>query len=178
MRRSLRAVLLAYFVASAGCAPAAVQTAEPVHYIHSVVLPPAAASSSPSSILSSSPADSLSVIVSGPTTVPQASTVRFTATVSNGTAQRYYYWWFAAACTRGAGCASSSYLPVAEGEGRSEVDLPFEAEHQEKDLVVQAAEIDGRGRTGSSPEYMVAGPARRRGGSGNVDGGASSYTVR
>jgi hypothetical protein len=170
MRRSPRAILLAYLVVSVGCAPTAVQTAEPVRYVHSVVSPPTAANSSassiPSAFPSSSPADSLSVTVSGPATVPQASTVRFTATVANGTAQRYYFWWFAAACTRGADCAPSSYVPVAEGEGKSEVSLPFDADHQEKDLVVQVAEIDGRGRTGSSPEFTVAGPARRPGGGG------------
>jgi hypothetical protein len=118
----------------------------------------------------SSPSDTLTVIVHGPVAVHEASTVRFTATVANGTAQRYYFWWFAAACARSGGCAPSSYVAIAEGEGKSDVSLSFGADHQEKDLVVQVAEIDGRGRTGSSAEFMVEGPARHLGGGGSADG--------
>jgi hypothetical protein len=106
------------------------------------------------------------VTVHGPTAVHQASTVRFTASVANGSAKRYYFWWFAAACANSAGCAPSSYLPMADGEGKDEVSLSFGAELRERDLVVQVAEIDGRGRTGSSPEFIVDGPARHVGSSG------------
>jgi hypothetical protein len=160
MRRSPRSVLWAYVVVTLGCTTNAVHAPEPRMPADVVSLTAA----------SSSLSDSLSVTVHGPAAVRQASTVRFTATVANGTAQRYYFWWFAAACARGAGCAPSSYLAIAEGEGRAEVGLPFGAEHQEKDLVVQVAEIDGRGRTGSSPEFMVEGPARRFGGGGGAEG--------
>jgi hypothetical protein len=141
-------------VTAAGCStPGVVRAPEPALRVPADVVPVTAASSSPS--------DTLSVAVHGPAAVRQASTVRFTATVSNGTAQRYYFWWFAAACAGSGGCAPSSYVAIAEGEGKSDISLSFGVDHQEKDLVVQVAEIDGRGRTGSSPEFMVEGPARR-----------------
>jgi hypothetical protein len=154
MRRSPRPLRWAFMVAAAGCStPGVVRTPEPAPRVPAAVVAVAAVSPGPS--------DTLSVTVHGPAAVHQASTVRFTVTVANGTAQRYYYWWFAAACARSGGCAPSSYVAVAEGEGKSDISLSFGAEHQEKDLVVQVAEIDGLGRTGSSPEFMVEGPARR-----------------
>jgi hypothetical protein len=168
MRRSPRALLWAYVVVSVGCTPSAVQTPEPVRYLSADITPVsvAAARRGVADTSSHGDSDTLSVKVAGPTAVHQASTVRFTAAVTNGTAQRYYYWWFAAACARSAGCNPSFYVPVGEGEGKSEISLSFIAEHQERDLVVQVAELDGRGRTGSSPEFIVAGPARRPGGNG------------
>jgi hypothetical protein len=162
MRRSARSVLWAYIVASVGCTPA-MATPEPVRYVSTDPTPVSVAPAT-RTVTDTAPrgeADTLSVKLSGPTAVHQASTVRFAATVTNGSAQRYYYWWFAAACTQDRGCSPSSYLPVGEGEGKSEISLSFVAEHKERDLVVQVAELDGRGRTGSSPEFIVAGPARR-----------------
>jgi hypothetical protein len=163
MRSSRRSLLWACLVATAGCStPGVVRAPEPAPRVPADVAPVTAASSSPS--------DTLSVAVHGPVAVHQASTVRFTATVANGSAQRYYFWWFAAVCARSGGCAPTSYVAIAEGEGKSDISLSFGADHQEKDLVVQVAEIDGRGRTGSSPEFMVEGPARRLGGGGGVEG--------
>jgi hypothetical protein len=164
MRRSPRAVLWAYVVVSVGCTPAAVRTPEPVRYVSADIIsvPVASASRRMADTSNRGEPDTLSVKVAGPTAVHEASTVRFTATVTNGTAQRYYYWWFAAACARSAGCNPSFYLPVGEGEGKNEISVSFIAEHRERDLVVQVAELDGRGRMGSSPEFIVAGPATRR----------------
>jgi hypothetical protein len=160
MRRSPRSLLWAYIVVTIGCTSSPVRTSESEGPAPVVLL----------SAASSEAADTLSVVVHGPAKVHQASTARYSATVLNGSARRYYYWWFVAACARGAGCSPSSYVALDEGEGRSEVSLPFSAEHAEKDLVVQVAEIDGRGRTGSSPEYPVEGPARRIGGGGGAEG--------
>jgi hypothetical protein len=154
---------LAYIVVSVGCVPAARPTPEPVRYVSGDVMPVAVTvvSRSVADTANRGDADTLSVRISGPTAVREASTVRFTATVPNGSAQRYYYRWFAAACARNGGCNPSFYVPVGEGEGKSEISLSFIPEHQERDLVVQVEELDGRGRTGSSPEFIVAGPARR-----------------
>ena len=170
MRRSPRAVLWAFIVVSVGCTSTPAPTPEPVRYLPADIAPVANAVPSRGGPDTARPAeaDTLSVRISGPTAVHEASLARFTASVPNGTAQRYYYWWFAAACARAAGCNPSFYVPVGEGEGKSEISLSFIAEHLERDLVVQVAELDGRGRTGSSPEFVVAGPARRHG--PNVEG--------
>jgi hypothetical protein len=139
-------------------------TPGPVRYVSNRIAPVAAASRPVVDTTNAGEADTLSVKVTGPTAVYQASSVRFAATITNGTAaQRYYYWWFTATCAQDSGCGSSSYLPVGEGEGKSEISLSFVAVHKERNLVVQVAELDGRGRTGSSPEFIVAGPARRQG---------------
>jgi hypothetical protein len=162
MRRAPRAVVFASIVVSVGCTPRARPTPGPVRYVSTEVAPGGVAV-----VLrgvadtTNSEGDTLSVRITGPTVVSQASTVRFTATVPNGTAQRYYYRWFAAACARNGGCNPSFYVPVGEGEGKSEISLSFIAEHQERNLVVQVEELDGRGRIGSSAEFLVAGPARR-----------------
>lgn len=165
MYRALRPIALAYIVVTAGC------TAAATHNLPDGAVPDVV----PLASASADMADTLSVSVQGPAAVREASVVRFTANVANGSARRYYYWWFAAACARSAGCTPTSYVAIAEGEGRSEVNLTFGAEHAEKDLVVQVAEIDGRGRTGSSPEYPVEGPARRAVGGG---GGSSEIAAR
>jgi hypothetical protein len=170
MRRSPRAMLWAYIVVSVGCTPAARPTPEPVRYMLADV-PPVAVTVNGRGVTDTArraDVDSLSVRITGPTTVHEASTVRFTATVTTGSAQRYYYWWFAAACARATGCNPSFYVPVGEGEGKSEISLAFIAEHHERDLVVQVAELDGGRRTGSSAEFVVVGPARRLG--ANVEG--------
>ena len=163
MRRSAHALLWAYIVVSVGCTPTATPTPEPVRYLPADLPPVAMAGPRRGGPDTAKPveAETLSVKITGPTAVHEASTVRFTASVPNGTAQRYYYWWFAAACARAAGCNPSFYVPVGEGEGKNEISLSFIAEHLERDLVVQVAELDGRGRTGSSPEFVIAGPARR-----------------
>ncbi len=170
MRRSPHTVLWAFLVVSVGCTPTATPTPEPVRYLPADIAPAAKAAPTRFGAEMAKPAeaDTLSVRISGPTEVHEASSARFTASVPNGTAQRYYYWWFAAACARAAGCNPSFYVPVGEGEGKNEISLSFIAEHLERDLVVQVAELDGRGRTGSSPEFVVAGPARRHG--PNVEG--------
>ncbi|MFL5607755.1 MAG: hypothetical protein ACJ8AD_14995, partial [Gemmatimonadaceae bacterium] len=113
MRRSARSVLWAYIVTSVGCTPA-MGAPEPVRYVSRdpapVSVAPATRTVADTTLRGE--ADTLSVKLTGPTAVHQASTVRFVATVTNGSAQRYYYWWFAAACTEDRGCSSSSYLPV------------------------------------------------------------------
>ncbi len=106
-------------------------------------------------------ADSLAVTVLGPTEVRSPSVASFRAAVtSRSTGSRFYYWWFSANCARRLGCSPSSYVLVAEGPGRDSVTLPLSATSAEKNLVVQVAELDGLGRTGSSPMFVVMGPAQ------------------
>jgi hypothetical protein len=111
---------------------------------------------------SSAAADTLAVSVLGPAEVRFAAAPSYRAAVANGSdGSRYYYWWFAANCARRIGCAPSSYTLVAEGLGRDSVTLPVGATNAERNLVVQVAELDGNGRTGSSPMFVVTGPAQR-----------------
>ncbi len=161
MQKMLRWILSSYVVVLGACTPSAVATPEPIVLAPIVKFGEAGIG----------PEDSLSVAVHGPAAVPSAATVRFTASVANSKARRHYYWWFAASCAKGSGCAPSSYLPLEEGEGRSSVDIAFGKEALEKDVVVQVAEIDGKGRTGSSLEYSVEGPSRRLGGGSSGFGG-------
>ncbi len=149
---------LPYVVVLAACAPARTTPPSPQMALNDFRLVEAAMT----------PVDTLSVGVSGPATVRGAGTAQYAATVRNGrtTTTRYYYWWFVASCARGTGCAPTSYRALAEGEGRDTVSVTFHSVHAEKDLIVQVAEIDGRGRTGSSTEFVVEGPARRTLGGG------------
>lgn len=107
-------------------------------------------------------AETLAVVLAGPGEVRSASTASYRAAVANGArGSRYYFWWFAANCARRIGCAPSSYALVAEGLGRDSVVLPVTAANAERNLVVQVAELDGPARTGSSPMFVVSGPAQR-----------------
>jgi hypothetical protein len=119
--------------------------------------------------------DTLAVRIQGPSALTAPGTGQFTATVGNGRANRYYYWWFVASCARGAGCTPSSYHLAAEGEGQSSLEVPFGAQHAEKDLVVQVAEIDGDGQTGSSGQFAVTGPALRGPSREKVSGGVCDW---
>jgi len=113
-------------------------------------------------LASSAMADTLAVVVRGPAAVPGPALVPYRATLENGApASRYYFWWFAATCARRAGCAPTSYVLVAEGEGRDSLTLPVPPGSAERNLVVQVAELEGRRRTGSSPMFSVSGPVRR-----------------
>lgn len=158
MSRPYRWCTFAYVVVIAACAPARPAAPSPRQALGDFRLVEAAIS----------PAETLSVGISGPASVRAAGPARYAAIVRNGrtTTTRYYYWWFVASCARGSGCAPTSYQALAEGEGRDTVTLSFGLAHAEKDLVVQVAEIDGRGRTGSSTEYVIEGPARRTLGGG------------
>jgi hypothetical protein len=112
---------------------------------------------------SAAAAETLAVSVSGPTQVMSAATPSYRAAVANGaSSSRYYFWWFAANCARRMGCAPSSYRLVAEGLGRDSVALPVGVQNAERNVVVQVAELDGSGRTGSSPMFTVNGPAAGR----------------
>lgn len=154
MRSIVRVTLLSYVVVTA-CTPSAVPTPGPQHFVavREVRLGTAR----------SGDADTLSVRVSGPIAVRTTSSVRFTATVANGRGPHYYYWWFVANCATRGSCAPSSYVLIGEGEEMTSVSVPFGAESAEKDVVVQVAEIDGRGRTGSSVEFAVMGLSQRQG---------------
>lgn len=165
MSRTIRWTLSSYVVVVAACTPA--RMAPPAEEI------PVAAFRLVEAAMA--PTDTLSVSVSGPAAVRSTGTARYAATVRNGrtTTTRYYYWWFIAACARGPGCARTSYQALAEGEGRDTVTVSFGMLNAEKDLVVQVAEIDGRGRTGSSTEYVVEGPARRPLGGGQAGFGGA-----
>jgi hypothetical protein len=112
---------------------------------------------------SAAAAETLAVSVVGPDRVLSAATPSYRAAVANGAnSSRYYFWWFAANCARRMGCAPSSYTLVAEGMGRDSVALPVGLQNAERNLVVQVAELDGSGRTGSSPMFTVSGPAAGR----------------
>ena len=158
MSRPFCRTLFASVVVLAACAPARPATPSPRASLADFRLVEAAMR----------PADTLSVGIDGPATVRAVGSARYAATVRNGrtTTTRYYYWWFVASCARGSGCSPTSYQALAEGEGRDTVTVSFGLVHAEKDLVVQVAEIDGRGRTGSSTEFVIEGPARRTLGGG------------
>ena len=107
-------------------------------------------------------AETLAVVLAGPADVRSAGTASYRAAVANGARDsRYYFWWFAANCARRIGCAPSSYPLVAEGVGRDSVVLPVTTANAERNLVVQVAELDGSARTGSSPMFVVSGPAQK-----------------
>jgi hypothetical protein len=152
MSRTLRWTLSSYIVVLVGCAPARIAPPTGQMVLADFRLVEAA----------TGPTDSLSIQVDGPSAVRSAGPARYAATVRNGstTTTRYYYWWFVASCAKGTGCARTSYKALAEGEGRDTVTLTFGVQHAEKDLVVQVVELDGSGRTGSSTEFVVEGPAR------------------
>jgi hypothetical protein len=123
---------------------------------------------------SSAAADTLTVAVRGPAAVRSAAVPSYRAEVENGSSgSRYYFWWFAADCARRIGCAPSSYTLVAEGLGRDSVALPVGAVNAERNLVVQVAELDGTGRTGSSPMFVIIGPAQRADMSASATGRSS-----
>lgn len=153
MSRTIRWTLSSYVVVLAACAPARMS--------------PTSAGALPIQFrlveAAMAPTDTLSVQVDGPSVVRTAHSARYTASVRNGrtVTTRYYYWWFIASCAKGTGCAATSYRALAEGEGRDTVTVTFGSQHAEQDLIVQVAEMDGRGRTGSSTEFVVEGPARR-----------------
>jgi hypothetical protein len=160
MSRTLRWTLSSYIVVLAACTPARLAPASAPMLDADFRLVEAAMA----------PTDTLSVSIEGPAALRNAGAARYTASVRNGstTTTRYYYWWFVASCAKGkSGCAPTSYRALAEGEGRDTVTVSFGPVNAEKDLVVQVAEIDGRGRTGSSTEYVVEGPARRTLGGGD-----------
>jgi len=110
---------------------------------------------------SSAAAETLAVTVRGPSALQSAAAPSYRAAVANGSGSHYYYWWFTATCARRIGCAPSSYALAAEGLDRDSLTLAVGAASAEKNLVVQVAEVDGSGRTGSSPMFVVAGPAQK-----------------
>lgn len=179
MRSKLRPVLFCLVVVS-GCSHATAGI-PPAGYSGSVVQqggPVRASSAAPIRFgrARASETDTLSVRVAGPSMVKTAGSAQYTATVENGKASRYYYWWFVASCAKGLGCAPSSYHLVSEGEDRTAVGVPFGPMNAEKDIVVQVAEIDGDGQTGSSAQFVVAGPSPRpTGGKEKVSGGICDW---
>ena len=123
---------------------------------------------------STAAADTLAVSVRGPADVRSPAMPSYRAAVGNGSSgSRYYYWWFAANCARRIGCAPSSYTLVAEGLGRDSVALPVNAVNAERNVVVQVAELDGTGRTGSSPMFVILGPAQKAPASASATGRSS-----
>lgn len=158
MKKIRRLMLSSYIVVIAGCTHSSAATPEPalgagerpVHLSRAVA----------------TPQDTLSIRIDGPESIRAASTVQVVASVENGRKAnaRYYYWWFVASCTKRGGCVPSSYRLFDHGENRTSVSLQFGAHNAEKDIVVQVAELDGSGRTGSSVEFPVVGPFRRLGG--------------
>lgn len=154
MRSAVRLVLVSSYVVITACTPSAVPAPGPQF---------ATAEEVRLGTARSGDADTLSVRVSGPAAVRTVSTPRFSASVQNGGARHYYYWWFAANCATRGGCVPSSYVLIGDGRDVTSIAVPFGAESAEKDIVVQVAEIDGRGRTGSSVEFAVMGPSQRRG---------------
>lgn len=166
MRSTVRLVVSSYLIVTAGCSSATAGSRSPASPANVVQ------QGGPARSLAAAPVrfgraratmtDTLSVRIQGPSAVPAAGSAQFTAAIENGRARRYYYWWFVALCAKGAGCVPSSYHLLAEGEDRTAVGVPFAANHAEKDIVVQVAEIDGDGQTGSSAQFAVTGPSPRR----------------
>jgi len=178
MRSTVRVVVSSYVVVLAGCS-SALSGAAPAASQPGTVVQQGAAVRSVAPIRFSraraTAADTLSVQIQGPAEVKVPGAGQFKATVQNGRASRYYYWWFVAACAKGAGCTPSSYRLAAEGEDRTSLDVPFGAQHAEKDIVVQVAEIDGDGLTGSSAQFAVTGPAPRGPSREKVSGGICDW---
>lgn len=181
MRVMVRLVLLSYVAVVAGCSKPSIGAPAPAAYPGGVVqqggpireYAPEPVRFSRARVGAS---DTLAVRIQGPAAVKTAGAAEFTAAVENGKARRYYYWWFVASCARGAGCAPSSYHLVAEGENRTAVGVSFGAMNAEKDLVVQVAEIDGDGQTGSSAQFAVMGPSpRQKAGREGVSGGICDW---
>jgi hypothetical protein len=179
MRSTVRLVVSSYLVVTTGCSSATAGSHSPAT-TGGVVQ-----QGGPARALAAAPirfgraranmTDTLSVRLQGPAAVPAAGTAQFTASIENGRAGRYYYWWFVASCAKGAGCVPSSYHLLAEGEDRTSVGVSFAANHAEKDLVVQVAEIEGDGLTGSSAQLAVAGPSPRMRGREKVSGGICDW---
>jgi hypothetical protein len=166
MRSKVRLILSSYVVVIAACSSAPVGTPAPTPVVGEVLQQggPSASLTAKSRKFArarSGAGDTLSVGIYGPPAVKVAGDVPYSAAIRNGGTRRYYYWWFVASCAQGAGCAPSSYRLLAEGEERTTVDVPFGPMHAEKDIVVQVAEIDGDGQTGSSAQLAVPGPAPR-----------------
>lgn len=166
MRSTVRVVLWSYVVVVSGCSSALSGSSAPAGQPGTVLQQGSAARAlAPAPIrfarARATAGDTLSIEVQGPPALKAPGTGQFTAEVRNGRATRYYYWWFVASCAKGAGCTPSSYHLAAEGENRTSIEVPFGAQHAEKDIVVQVAEIDGDGLTGSSAQVAVLGPAPR-----------------
>jgi len=166
MRSKVRLIVTSYVVVLAGCSHAGGGTQAPVAYRGEVVQQGGPLDAAPVPVrlprARVSDSDTLSVRVTGPAAVASPGVIHYTAAVRNGSASRHYYWWFVASCAKTAGCAPSSYRLLAEGEGRTAVEVPFADTHVERDIVVQVAEIDGDGQTGSSAEFAVSGPKPAR----------------
>ena len=181
MKGMVRLALSSYALLAGAAAPALARqdTALPVARVSSARRPLGYEGSAPSApaaptgraagsthlpLASSAAGDTLAVSVQGPTDVPSPSVVPYRAALGNvASGSRYYFWWFAANCARRTVCAPTSYVLVAEGEGRDSVTVTMPPGSAERNVVVQVAELDGRGRTGSSPMFSVNGPARRPG---------------
>lgn len=178
MKGTVRLALSSYIAVVVGCAPAlALQepSIAPARLVamssvsmerpampSPAVSHPAAATPVRFPHASAAAADTLAVSVDGPADVHVAGSPSYRARVGNASSSsHYYFWWFAANCARRLGCAPSSYTLVAEGAGRDSVTLPVGAINAERNLVVQVAELDGAARTGSSPMFVVAGPAQK-----------------
>ena len=180
MRSTLRLVLSSCVVVVAACSHATAGAPPTAGMTGAVILQgDAARAPTPAPVRFGrarvGPLDTLSVRIQGPDAVSSPGSPQFTATVGNGQARRYYYWWFVASCAKASGCVPSSYRLVAEGEARTAVGVPFGAMNAEKDIVVQVAEIDGDGRTGSSAQFAVTGPSPRSGAREKVSGGICDW---
>ena len=177
MRSTVRLVLSSYVVLVAGCASAGTPSAGMSGSVVQQGSPTRSVAPAPVRFARARTGigDTLSVRVQGPAAVKSEGSADYSAAIENGRANRYYYWWFVASCAKGAGCAPSSYHLVAEGEERTTVAVPFSATSAEKDIVVQVAEIDGDGQTGSSAQFAVAGPSPRAGGREKVSGGICDW---
>lgn len=179
MRSTVRVVLSSYIVVVAGCSSALSGSPSPAAQGGVVQQGGPARSLTPAPIrfarARATASDTLSIQLQGPTMVKEPGAGQYRAEVRNGRAGRYYYWWFVAACAKGAGCTPSSYHLAAEGEDRTSLEVPFGPQHAEKDIIVQVAEIDGDGLTGSSAQLAVTGPAPRGPAREKVSGGICDW---
>ena len=178
MRSTVRLVVSSYLVVTAGCSSATAGSPDPG--AGNVIQQGSAARSLAAAPIRfkrarATATDTLTVSIQGPAAIPAAGAAQFRASVGNSRANRYYYWWFVASCAKTTGCVPSSYHLLAEGEERTAVDVPFAASSAEKDIVVQVAEIDGDGLTGSSAQLAVRGPSPRTNAREKVSGGICDW---
>jgi hypothetical protein len=104
---------------------------------------------------SSAPLDTLNVTISGIGIVKRPQTMTYRANVSNSTATRFYYNWFETDCL--SNCDTSSFWPLAEGEGLSSINSGYASTTDYRNFVVHVTELDGTGRAGAG-HFETQGP--------------------
>jgi hypothetical protein len=116
--------------------------------------------------------DTLHVGIGGRTLVQTASTQRYSAGITNGTATSYHYSWFTTDCA--SNCDSAAMELFAEGDGLSTVYIPFASTNDWKIITVHVNELNGTGRSGAA-RTEVEGPNVASSGVGFVNNPCDYY---